>query len=457
MDKNSQVLKPYLTGDNAERFIEFLSQKTFLKPWVFKNPKCKDGDEFSDVVIFFRDILILIEVKGNKFDSQNLQRYLKEAKERHRQLKRAEGIAIRKSKQVCFKNDYFSFESDFDEVKKIHLISISAGHGEMEVASGLSHIDYSKLDHRDVGKYLGFFDPETNIHSFTVSEMVFASEHIDTIKDFGWYLEFEKKFFKNDFETKKREQVILPIVDTHREDLISIYILTYYWDEELNITGKINLNKILGQNIDLKKADMVMYAGTDTRKYLDGDETYKKIKEEKKVSYFWDNLINFALKECTHSYRVTITGRKNARVDDIKEIIEEMSAISRFERVEFSRRIKETDEKGLNFRNIFSKADGSETLFSYSKVDYKKFPAPDEQEKRSYQHLYGVWCRIEFSENLKPFKDKIKKTLLITRHTYKNQSAITFGLSTKILVDEKVCKKIGIIKDKLWKTGQQKN
>lgn len=453
-EENNQSLKPYLTGNEAENFVEFLSQKTFLKPWVFKNPKCLDGDEFSDVAIFFKDTLILIEVKGNKFDPKNPQRYLKEAKDRHRQLKRAEGIVVRKSKRVCFKNKYFSFESDLSKIKNIHLISISAGPGEMEIASGAAHIDYSKLDHNEVGKYLGFFDPETNIHSFRISEMVFASKHIDTIRDFCWYLEFEKKFFNNEFETRKNGQVIIPVVDTHREDLISIYILTYYWDEELNTTGEINLNKILGKNVDLEKADMVMYAGTDTRKYLDEDETYKKIKEEKKVSYFWDNLINFALEECTHSHKITTAGRENAKIDDMKEIIEEMSAISRFERVEFSEKIKETDEKGLNFRNIFSKANGSETLFSYSRIDYKEFPTQDEQEKRSYQHLYGVWCRIKFGENIRPFKDRIKKALLITRHVHGDQSAITFGLSTEILVDEKVCKEIGIIKDGLWKAGQ---
>jgi len=452
----SDKIKPYLTGSEAESFVEFLSQNTFLKPWVFKNPKYQDGKEFSDVAILFRNILILIEVKGNQFDPQNPQRYLKEAEERHRQLIRAESIVLKRSKEVHFKNKYFSFKSDFKDIDKVYLISISAGPGEMEIASGAVHIDYSKLNQAKVGKYLGFFDPETNIHSFAIREMVFASKHIDTLKDFQWYLEFERKFFNNEFETKKDGQVFIPVVDTHREDLISIYILTYYWDEELNITGKINLNKILGQNADLERADRIMYAGTDARNYLEEDETYKKIQEEKEISYFWDNLISFALDECTHLHKLTFVGRENARIEDMKEIIEEMSAISRFERVEFSKKIKETDDNGLNFRNIFSKADGSETLFSYSKTDYNEFPAQEEQEKRSYQHLYGVWCRIKFGENIRPFKDRIRKALLITRHVFKNQSALTFGLSAEVLVDEKVCRDMGIIKETLWKTGQQK-
>ena len=447
MKANKQTISPDLTGSEAEDFVEFFSKKTFLKPWVFRSPKSADGDEFSDVAVLFRDTIILIEVKGNKFDPENPQRYLKEAKDRHRQLIRAKGIVERRSKKVVFKNEYFSFETDFGQIKKIYLISVSTGPGEMELASGATHIDYSRLDHAEVGRYLGFFNTEANIHSFTASEIVFASKHIDTLKDFFWYLDFEKKFLNNEFSIKKKGQAIIPVVDTHREDLISIYILTYYWDEELNKTGNINLNKILGKNVDLKKADLIMYAGTDTRKYLEDTEHYKEIKKEKEISYFWDKLISYVLREYEYGYKITSgnSEKKKINIDDIRNVLEEMSSTSRLERVEFSEKIKEADEKGLNFRNIFSMADGAETLFSYSRVDYKEFPTPDEQDKKSYQHLYSVWCRIKFGENLKFLKDRVRKTLLITRHSHEGKSSLSFALSTEILVDEKFCREVGVI------------
>jgi len=446
MSTDKEIIQPKLTGKEAEDFVEFFSKKTFLKPWVFRSPKCDDGDEFSDVAVVFKDTIILIEVKGNKFDPNNPQRYLKEAKERHRQLLRSRGIIERKSKKVNFTNEFFSFSTDFSETKKIYLISISTGPGEMEISSGKTDIDYSKLNHEDVGKYLGFFDNNTNIHSFTADEMVFASKHIDTLKDFFWYLDFEKKFLGNEFETKKEGQSIIALVDENREDMISIYLLNYYWDDELNKTGNINLNKIFG-SAEIEKADMIMYAGADTRNYLEDDKHYKKIQEEKKISYFWDNLINHVLSEYTYAYKITgdSNERKNIKIDEIKSVLEEMSYTSRLERVEFSEKIKETDEKGLNFRNIFSMADGAETLFSYSRMDYEKFPTPEEQDKKSHQHLYSVWCRIKFGENLKPFKDKIKKALLITRHAHGNQSALSFALSTEILVDENFCRTVGVI------------
>lgn len=446
MSTNSKIIEPDLTGSEAESFVEFFSEKTFLRPWVFRGPKYTDGKEFTDVAVLFRDTIILIEVKGNKFDPKNPQRYLKEAKKRHGQLVRAKRIVEGHSKKVLFKNEYFSFETDFSQIKRIYLISVSTGPGEIEIASGASHIDYSKLNHQDVAKYLGFFDIETNIHSFTSSEVVFASKQIDTLKDFFWYLDFEKKYLSNNFEPKKDGQSIIALVDEHREDMISIYILNYYWDEELNKTGNINLNKIFG-SADIESADMIMYAGADTQKHLDGDELYEKIKEEKKASYFWDNLINHVLSEYTYAYKITEDSneRKDVKIDEIKNVLEEMSHTSRLERVEFSEKIKDTDEKGLNFRNIFSMADGAETLFSYSKIDYEKFPTPDEQDRKSHQHLYSVWCRIKFGENLKPFKNKIKKALLITKHVHGNQSALSFALSTEISVDENFCRTVGVI------------
>jgi len=63
MDNNKKIIKPSLTGNEAEDFVEYFSQETFLKPWVFRSPKCFDGDEFSDIAILFKDKIVLIEVK----------------------------------------------------------------------------------------------------------------------------------------------------------------------------------------------------------------------------------------------------------------------------------------------------------------------------------------------------------------------------------------------------------
>jgi len=446
-EKSGQILEPYLSGDEAESFLDFISKRTFLKPWVFKNPKREDGKEFTDVAVLFRDTLILIEVKGNKFNPKNPQRYLNEAKKRHQQLIHAERIAKNHLKRVEFKNDYFSFTTDFSEINKIYLISISAGLGELEVSSGANHIDYSKMSHQDVGRYLGFFDPKTNIHSFTIKEMEFASKHIDTIKDFFWYLDFEKKFLNNSFEAQKDGQQIIAVVDENREDMIAIYILHYYWDEELNRTGVVNLNKILSSDQDMKKADMIMYAGSDTSKNLENDSHYQEIQKEKRISYFWDHLIENTLSQVDYAYKLTGIDRekKSIGISELKSILEEMSATSRLERTIFCERIKESEEKDVKFRILFSAADDSKTVFSYARFNYEEFPNQSMQEKGNNEHLYKVWCRIKFGDKFIPFRSKIEQALLISKHVYGKQSSLSFSLSSGVEVDEGICRKIMVM------------
>ena len=100
----------------AEDYYRVFANKDKI-PDVVIEPKVYQLNEDPTqrtVVVLLRTVEIIqgnsptnnpVEVKGNKFDSKNPQRYLKEAKDRHRQLKRAEGIVLRKSKQALL-NDF---------------------------------------------------------------------------------------------------------------------------------------------------------------------------------------------------------------------------------------------------------------------------------------------------------------------------------------------------------------
>lgn len=445
--KNGEILEPYLSGDEAEIFINNISKKTFLKPWVFKNPKYEDGKEFTDVAILFRDSLVLIEVKGNQFDPKNPQRYLSQAKRRHKQLINAERIAKNHSKNVEFKNDYFSFKTNFNDINKIYLISVSAGLGELELSCGTNCIDHSKIDYKDRCRYLGFFDSETNIHSFTIKEMEFAGVHIDTIQDFFWYLDFEKKFLNNNFKEHKDGQKIIAVVDENREDMIAVYLLNYYWDEDLNNTGQIDLNKILNSDKDAESADVVAYFASGTSKNLERDNRYKDIQKEREVSYFWDNLIENNLSKINYSYKlVGENGEKEAiGTTELRDLLEEMSFASRLERVAFSERIKEAEERGIKLTIFCSMRNNFNTIFSYARFDYEKFPNQDMQEKSNNEHLYKTWCRVKFGEKFIPVKDRLEKVVLITNHSHGGKHTLSFSLSSGIEVDEGVCRNIGAV------------
>jgi hypothetical protein len=426
---NKNILKADLTGVDAEEFVNKLSQSLFLKPWVYINPMYDDGDEFSDVVMLFKDTIILLEVKGNQFNPKNPQRYLREAKKRHGQLMKARRIVEDSSKFVHFSNEYQSFKTNFKNIKEVFLISISTGKGEMEMAFDRGEIDRSEISFDDVTKYLGFYNYDEEIHCFTSSELIFASKYIDTIQDFLWYLQFEKKFMHNSFDTQT-EKVIFALVDTHREDIIAMYMQTYYWDEQLNRTGIIDLNKVLG-DASLDKADVIMYAASDTRNSFEESDLCKRILKEKEISYLWD------------SYIENILPKKDGPINrKTREIIEEMSLLPRLTRVIFCKKIKQIHDNNSIIGNMYSMAKGSSALISYSIVDDGLPLTSTKEEQFKYKHSVSAWCKIKYSEKFKHIKPKIENVLLITNHLYDGESELRFALVKELSVNESFCKTI---------------
>ena len=438
---NTPKEKEILTGANAETLVEFLSSKTFLKPWVFRSPKyTSDNKEFCDVAILFRGTLILIEVTGSKFDPSNPQRYLRKVKKKHGQLNIAHRIVTNKSKEVQFVNDYFDFKTTFGEIDTVHKIFLSTGDGEMKIAENPG--ETNRITFEDLGRYCGFYNDEDGIHSFTLSELSYASEHINTLKDFDWYLQFEKKFLTNDFGDFSGK--VLPVVDSEREDLIAVYLLTFSQDEELNISGVVNLSKIFGDN-DLSESTMIMYSATGTHKNLESDDYYREIISERKISYFWDSLVTDMAAQCQTMLRVNSNSTENVvnRMEEMRKVLEVLSHTSRFERVKYSEGIIGSQNQGRDgkifYRNIFSLAKDSDTLFSYLRRQYQVIPSDNERVSTAIRHARTVWCRVNYSDRMSAHKERIKRVCLITHHIYGENSVFTFSLADPIEVTRQEC------------------
>lgn len=431
-----------LTGADAESLITFLSTKTFLQPWVFRSPKYTyDNKEFCDVAILFRNTLILIEVTGSKFDSKNPQRYIKKVKKKHGQLNIAHRIVSNKSKEVHFKNDLFDFKTHFENIETVHKIFLSTGDGEKELAEHPENT--GSVTYGDLVKYCGFFNYDDDIHSFTTSELVYASEHINTFKDFEWYLQFEKKFLKNDFDGLQK--TTFPIVDSEREDLIATYILVFALDEELNKKGNVNLTKIFG-DANIEESTMLMYSATGVHKNLEKDKAYREIISERQASYFWDSMINDVAAQCQTVLRIDGRGTEEVlyRMDEMRKVLEVLSDTSRYERSIYSKGILDSASKAregqISFRNTFSLAEDANVLFSYLRFQYKDIPTDEDKVKTTVRHAKTTWCRIKHSERISVHKDKIKQVLLITHHVIGGQFTFSFSLTDPIDVTEEECK-----------------
>jgi len=432
--KKSKHIEAHLTGTDAEDFVARMANKIFLDPFVFKNPKCSDGDEFSDVVVLFRDILILFEVKGNKFDPKNPQRYLKESKKRHQQLVRARNIVQGNSKKVLLENDYFSFSPNFEKIRRTVLISVAAGRGEMEVAYDLGTIDYSNMNSEESGKYLGFLNLESDIHSFTLSELEFASNQLDTIKDFLWYLDFEKKYLQESFSENTETKRIHTLLDVHREDLIAQYVFTYYCDEYLHVNGEVILDEIFG-SVSIPANAKVIYSVNETKNYFFDDERYKLISEERRESFIWEKIVESLFIDEKSDSKTSLNN------SDLMSLLETMAWTSRFERYGFSRRIKTIEENKIPYVLMCPVSKEIETLFLYSAIESKDINDTN-LESIFTSFAYDAWCKINFGDKFLTVREKFKNTLLIARIFNENETIFKFGFLPRIEVDEIICKQM---------------
>lgn len=437
-----KILGPVLTGNQAEDFVEKLSQNAFLHPWVFKAPKyISDNKEFSDVAILFKKSLILIEVKGNQFDPKNPQRYLKYAKDRHQQLITARRVAETHKKKVKFKNDYYDFETDFTDIDKIYLVSMSGGRGEMVLAFDSSEIDHSNIDYQETSKYLGFFNSDDNIHCFTTDEFLSSSKYIDTIKEFLWYLDFEVKYFNGEFETYTKSR-ILSFLETDRLDLVATFIRHYADDINLNKNGLIMLDKLIEGTEDVEGGFIVCDV-TGASEYLRSKE-YEEYLNKQKISYSWDKFITEAIFQAQDNYMIKSGDHTEHPVskNDLFESAEALSYTTRPERTAFCEKINAINTKGSGGANMFSDTYLSETVFSYSIINYEEKPSIETEKIYLSQRLLSIWCKVIFSKDYDERRDKMKKVMSITHQKYKNESKHSFVFSTKLSLDRELCDKI---------------
>ena len=85
-------------GVLGENFVNEIANNTFLEYWCYPSPKDEKGDkkEICDLLILFRDVLIIISVKNYDFKG-NYDRYFNRTIEKAlKQIQGAERKIIRK-------------------------------------------------------------------------------------------------------------------------------------------------------------------------------------------------------------------------------------------------------------------------------------------------------------------------------------------------------------------------
>jgi len=165
-------------GDAGEDYVNQLAYQSYLKYWCYPNPKDISGDnkEICDLLIPFRDKLIIISVKNHSFGG-NYKRYKKRVIEKStNQLNGAERLLFNKQREIYIQHPDRNPELfDSSVYNKIYKITINVG-------EQFEHYEFS--DYHERKGFISIFNKET--FEAIISEL-------DTIKDFVEYLDEREK------------------------------------------------------------------------------------------------------------------------------------------------------------------------------------------------------------------------------------------------------------------------
>lgn len=161
-------------GDIGEDYVNQLAYKSYLKYWCYPNPKDITGNkkEICDLLISFRDVLLIISVKNHSFDG-NYERYKKRVIEKStNQLNGAERKLFDSKRNVYIQHPDREPELfEPSRYTKVYKITINVG-------EQFEHYELS--DQKEHKGFISIFNKET--FEAIISEL-------DTIKDFVEYLD----------------------------------------------------------------------------------------------------------------------------------------------------------------------------------------------------------------------------------------------------------------------------
>jgi hypothetical protein len=332
-DKNYFQLK----GKNAEGFVHELAKKSFLTDWCYLNPSFPDGKELCDLLVVFGNIAIIWQIKDLK--RQDNGKYSRNKVEKNlKQLLGARRRLFELKEKIILKNPRRG-EEEFDPqlIKEIYLISALVGEGE---------------DYYEFVKKI----KEKTIHIIDRKSTEILLNELDTIKDFVGYLREKERFLSLDIKMD---------ISGGEEELLAYYLINERSFKKLEEGNYVIIQEGIWEDL-INKPE------------------FQAKREEDKISYFWDFLID----------KAHLSGER-----DYEIVAREMAKLNRFERRFKSKTFFEGQAKAnLDKKNTVYRRTIHEDGITYC-FFYAKSPKREARKNRLAEICFAT--RGYFKENQK--------------------------------------------------------
>ncbi|MFA7253510.1 MAG: hypothetical protein WC107_03065 [Patescibacteria group bacterium] len=398
-------------GKIGEKFIHDMAYQSFLKYWCYPNPKDEKGDkkEICDLLILFKDTLIIICVKNLEFKG-NYDRYFRKSIEKDiKQVYGAERKLTNKEIETFIKHP----DREIEKINKKSINKII----RLVVHLGDDIQFYPIFDLSKNQEFVNIFDKDT---FFTlVSEL-------DTIPDFIDYLEKREQIFQ------KTDAIILPKEEYDFDEETALQ----FFDYDSQKPSPADKKHIL---ISGSECDLLAYYLMNNRQFIEHlsskelnslslqiDGKWKEFIKNKqllakknldKVSYFIDEFVRKEILACQNPKSVRMA--------------QELLSFNRFERriisksfFEFYDRYK--DSHGYKIGRRFGEVNGVGIVFIFYSSDMK-----EEHVNQSLSLAMDSFCIYNGYKN--------NKMILIA--TTNNLSQFKYGLVENIVPFDRVTEK----------------
>lgn len=276
---------------SSEKIVFDLCKNSFLSFWSFYSPIGKKDKELCDVLVVCEPDIIIFSIKEiNVIDSGNIdtdiERWTKKAiKKSTDQIYGAERI-INLQEEILLNDGKTIIKLPKTNFSNIYRIAVAFGRGEK-----------FPLSYGDFGK--GF------VHVFDEISIKIILRELDTIRDFIDFLNAKQQYLTSNIRQ----------IATSGEDYLALYLQ--------------NGNQF-PKGIDL------LFLGDDLWEGYSKTLKYKKEKEENRISYVWDGII-----ENLYSDFISGTLLQTISRENLELAIRDMNKESRFSRRQISQLLKE--------------------------------------------------------------------------------------------------------------------
>ncbi len=288
----------------TERLLAEFCKRSFLKLWSYPNPYKDDGHELCDLLAVFGDTMFIFFDRENELpeipdkDPQVLwDRWKRNVIDR--QVRTAHGAEryIRSGRSIFLDAKREKpFPVPFDKDKAVvHKIVVAHGAKEAcERASpqnvyGSLAITYTETDGGQTHPFHIEIDKRNPVHVLDSHNMPIVLQELDTVSDFSAYL-----------DEKVRAAAAFDYLSyCGEEDLLGHYLLNYDAATQRHVIGPKGKDKGTINGVMIGEGEWHDFVQTDL---------YKNTKNEDRISYFWDRLIQ---RTCQNSLDGTLGGNSN--------------------------------------------------------------------------------------------------------------------------------------------------